>query len=171
MHHVQRNDAPDLIVCNAAAAKVIKTIRDVVYLEHCLLTTETKEGEATSVGAGRERNWRNVERSLYSDLSQRYECPTRSWSQPRLLSEGKHRVLRCTKQHSAYPLLRQCLRTSILSQRLSKLCQRPERRHRRRRRLLSLSRYLGARIILSLFFFFPPESYFLCFCFSNFHDG
>ena len=120
-----------------------------------------RRGDFGSCGRGRDR--RNIERSLYSDLSQRYKCTTKSWTQPRLLSEGKHRVLRCTKQHSAYPLLDQCLRTSIISQRLTKLCQRPERRHRRRRRLQNLSKYLEIRILLSLFFhlnhtFFTPPS-------------
>lgn len=87
------NDAPDQIDCNAAAVKIIPTIRTRVYLEHRLKKGTGVRTVTNSKSANDEFERRNVERRLYRELSRYYQLGRKQklWARPPLLSKGKHK--------------------------------------------------------------------------------
>ena len=93
------NDAPELIDCNAVAAEIIPTIRPQVYLEHRLKKGRGVRTAKGTKSADDEFERRNMERSLYQELSRYYPlgCKRELWARPSLLLKGKHR-----HDHSIY---------------------------------------------------------------------
>ena len=89
------NDVPDLIDCDVVAIEIIPTIRPLVYLEPCLITSPVEPGKRIAEGsktADNEFKRRNVERALYQELSRYYPLGPgqKEWGRPNLLSNGKH---------------------------------------------------------------------------------
>jgi hypothetical protein len=107
VHHIQQNDTPDVIGCDAAVVEFIPTIRRVVYQEPHLKTKRRKETNNVPEGgnAGRElerrkerakeeRERRDEERRLLGELSRYYLRPEGKWPHVNLISRGKHRWFR-----------------------------------------------------------------------------
>ena len=95
IHHVQPNGAPDPIGCDAAAAKFIPTIRQVVNEEPTFFSRGGSE-KVGSERAQREQERRDMERELYRELARYYPQPDGAWKYPELLSKGKQGLIRCT---------------------------------------------------------------------------
>lgn len=94
IHSARLDRTPDLIGCNAAAIEVIKTVRPEVSDVPYLAKTATKDTEAPTGSAKKERERRLIERELYEGLSKLYPRGPKPWARSQLLSRCKWERIR-----------------------------------------------------------------------------
>ncbi|KAF9786780.1 hypothetical protein BJ322DRAFT_674428 [Thelephora terrestris] len=81
-----REESPSFNQVLAEAVQVISSIRPVVSETPYLAKTATKDTEAPTGSAKKERNRRLVERELYEELSRHYPRGPKPWARPQLLA-------------------------------------------------------------------------------------